>query len=744
MIVEVERVDGQELPSSGSRRLRVSWRTPDRSFVQGDRIRLNATIKKVSGLINPGGFDFAAFLHRQGIQGMVSLSSPEQIRLVQSGRHSIWWYPWTRLDEWRLKIREAAIGSLSQPALGLYLGLIIGEQGFITPDIRDPFMATGTVHILSISGSHLGLIVFLSFFLIRETVRRLPTQWLLFLSRRMTPTRIAIVGALVPLSFYTLLAGGEVATIRAFFMASMCLGAVWLGRTQHLINALALAACLIGIYNPQVLWDVSFQLSFVSVWAIAMLLQWHQNGEGDGDHADPNSRWQWVYDWFKGSLLVTAGVTLVTLPLVAFHFNQIAWLGLLANFMVVPIAGLILVPLGLLTACLVLLLDMVAMPFSTLVQAGFTWFESGVRMLASVPGAEWHISSPSIITIALFYGLVLYAARRSSMTGMRMVAIAGVLLCVGWWGWPMNRTGESERLMVTFLDVGQGDAAVLELPDGKTVLIDAGTRYENFDVGRSVIGPFLWDRGINKLDVVIGTHPQLDHVGGLPWIVRNFEIGEYWGNGIERTAKFYQLLRQVLHEQGLQERQAVSGDLILSSGGCQLWVINSSDAMSPTGLALKKNSGTALNNQSVVTKLECGDHSILFAGDIEIDGMRRMRAEGEAIQSAILKVPHHGAKSSLESTWIRQVGAHDAIISVGKNNRFHHPLSEVLQAYKDQEAHIWRTDHHGAISVRAKVPRGPISVQSSRDNLPDPIPLDMFSFTQEGQNLARLWRYVSG
>ena len=304
---------------------------------------------------------------------------------------------------------------------------------------------------------------------------------------------------------------------------------------------------------------------------------------------------------------------------------------------------------------------------------------------------------------------------------------------------------DGEILRVTFLDVGQGDASVLELPDGQTVLIDGGAAYDTLDMGRTVVAPYLWDRGIRRLDHVIATHPQLDHVGGLPWILRSFEIGQYWGNGIARDEPFYERLRVTLQDRGLRERTAGEGQGVFDSGPCRLRILNP-----PARHGIKESftqdvrSGSLLNNLSIVTRLDCGPHSFLFTADIEADAIARLSKANRAAQARVLKVPHHGARSSLDLRWIEQMGAEAAIISVGSRNPYGHPAAAVLAAYEKEGVHLWRTDRQGAIQVIAKLSTAGFEILTARDSLPRPVRVSPSLLVSERLNLARFWSQWRG
>jgi len=731
-------------------RLRVTWRAPDVVVGQGDTIALTARLRPPSGTLNPGGFDYAAHLRRQGIDAVAAVAGPGQVRVVNAAKGLSPWTLWRVIDGWREQIRQAAEATLSGPALGIYLGIIIGEPGYLDVEMRDAFMATGTVHILSISGSHLGLIAFLAFFLVKRACRYMPASWLQALSRRVTVTRLAAITTVLPVTGYTLLAGAEVATVRSALMILLFLLAVWLGREERLLLALAGAGLLILLHDPRALFDISFQLSFCSVCAIALVVQrateeraiHDMGGSGRPSCLDRGSLVQRAWTWLRLYGWIAGGVTLATVPLVAYHFNQIAWLGLIANLLVVPWAGLVLVPVGLGSAVWVLLTGQTFLPLGSFNQALLDLMADFVQLVALAPGAEWRVSSPTVPVMVLFYTLLAVVIASARGHWVRRAGLVGIVLIVGWWGWSPRAPVDGETLRVTFLDVGQGDACVIELPDGQTVLIDGGTAYESFDMGRTVVGPYLWDRGIRRLDHVIGTHPQLDHLGGLAWVLRTFEVGRYWSNGVARSEPFYQRLRTALHARGLGELLAEKGQEIVSSGPCRLTVLhppreNHRSGLGDVGLV----SPRSLNNFSVVTRLECGLQVVLFTADIETAILRDLSGRDAIAGVQVLKVPHHGARSSLDEGWIRQVRPEVAVISVGRHNPYGHPTADVLAAYEQNGVDLYRTDQQGAVWITARISSMSRQVHTARGGLLQPVEVSQSvqaMLTVEGRNLKLL------
>ncbi len=739
-LVMIVRTDDPIDESGASRHVRLTWRTAERVFFQGDRVSFRAKMRRPSGSLNPGGFDYAAYIERQGIDATATVTGAEAVQFLESGRAHAWWAIWNQFDRWRSSIRLAAVQTLPQPLLGLYLGIIIGDRGYLDPDLRDQFMATGTVHLLSISGSHLGLVALLIFAVVRGVTLWLPANWLLALSRRITPTRLAAVSTFLPVLGYACLAGAELATMRSLLMMTVGLSAIWLGQERRLFHALSAAAVGILLHDPQALFDISFQLSFLSVIAIAGWLSWPAAAEGE-ELPDEPSVLRTCIRWGRDSVVMSGVVTVVTLPLVAYYFNQLPWLGLLTNVVAVPVMGIVLVPIGLAAGVWQILVGGTMLPLASLNQWFLEYFVAAIRLVSLLPGGEWHVAAPSLFAMLLFYGCVVLLWYRVGRPAFRLAAGAGVLLVLLWWAWSPRMFLDGDHFRVTFLDVGQGDSTVVELPDGQVLLIDGGATYERFDMGRGVVAPFLWNRGIHAIDQVIGTHPQLDHVGGLAWVIRHFRVKSYWGSGETREELFYRRLQNSLAVQGLQEQVAREGQEILSSGSCRMVVLNPpTDVQFNVALLDRNVSGHMLNNRSVVTRLTCGTHRMLFAADVEQDGLSRMARAASHGPIEVLKVPHHGAVSSLNRDWVASVHPQYAVFSAGRHNPYRHPATAVLDAYQSEGSTVLRTDRDGGVWFTGALSDPTLQLHRTRELLSQPTNSSSCLWACEQANWVRVWK----
>lgn len=721
-------------------RIRVTWRGPDRMMFHGDRVRFLAKLRPPYGTLNPEGFDYRAYLERHGIEAVTSVAGPEGVVLLESGGTSGWWGIWNQFDRWRGDIRTAGIRSLRQPELGIFLGIVLGDRGYLDDDLRDQFMATGTVHLLSISGSHLGLVALLILVSVRQALLWLPAEWLLRLSRRVTPTRLAAMATVPPVIWYACLAGAELATVRSLVMVLVALLARWLTYDHKIFHALALAALLIVLHDPQTIYDISFQLSFLSVLAIAWWLTWAESDDltAEADRTPIQAGLRWGRD----AVVMSAVVTLVTVPLVAFYFNQLPWLGIVTNLVAVPLMGFILVPIGLAAAIGQLLVNGSELPLAAVIQWLMRVFVDGLRWMSGVPFADWHVAAPSGPSILLFYGCLAMLIWKFPSTLVRRSSCVAMAMLVLWWAWSPRLTWRADEFRVMFLDVAQGDSAVLELPGGEVVLIDGGASFERFDMGRATVGPYLWNRGIRTIDHIIATHPQLDHVGGLVWVLRHFFVRRYWGMGVAREEEFYRRLEQALAAQGLSERRARAGEELPFSEGCRIVIENPPESVPPqSSIRYEPKAGQRLNNDSVVARLNCRGHSVLFAADVEQSALSRLQA-GHQAPVEVLKVPHHGALSSLNREWIMSLRPAYAVISVGRSNPYGHPAAAVLDAYRSQGIPILRTDRDGGVWITGSRPETALTVRTTRASRIRPAtPTSLWD--SEKANWNHLWEQWS-
>lgn len=687
---------GQEAGLEGRLRLKIRGEHP--SLAPGDKVRVEARIRPPTGFMNPGGFDYGAYLYRRGISAVASVSRPDRLALLETGRPSIR----RGIEAARGRVRSAFLAALRPKTSPLLQALVIGDDSQISPAVRRAFMVSGTVHILSVSGSHLALVSLIIFGGVRFFLVRLPMGFYLRLQRRVTASQIAAVATGGVALGYTLLAGAELATVRSLIMLAIYLLAVLTGRERESLSAVGLAAILIGLFDPAAVFDVSFQLSFSAVLGLVLVAQRmfpEPNGETISTPIEKLKRW-WI-----AALAATVAANLATLPLVAHHFNQIAWVGLFANFVVTPIIGGLLVPMGLLTAVWVLLGGGIAPLWAEMIHGVAEAAMGLVSFFESWPGAAVYVPSPPPILIGLAYFVMVAAVTQAWR--VRRIVVAAAVFGIVLIAWSLSFFMPDGRLEVAFLDVGQGDAAVVRLPDGKSILIDGGVLVDRFDAGRLAVAPYLWDQGVRRIDLVVGTHMQADHLGGLGSILSEFPVGRVITNGERPEAEFYRRFAAAAAAKGVALDIPEKDELLLSGGGAEVRLLRPS-----------WDRAVGENDRSLVLRLTYGEVSILFTGDIEGPAQRALVAGDYALGSTILKVPHHGSKSSLDPKFLTAVQPRIAVISVGPANPYGHPSAQTLEAYRLLGSRLYRTDRDGAVLMRTD--GHTIEIQTARDLLPEP------------------------
>jgi competence protein ComEC len=671
--------------------LLVYLREEGPSLRVGDRLRFRCSLHPPRGFHNPGGFSYERHLAFDRIYTIGFLSEKGTwVKLGEGFKNPVS----LRVERWRDHIRDFLTREANPPGSGIFKALVLGEQGDLPEEIKEYFVLTGTAHLLAISGDQFGIVALLSFSLLIWMLKR--SEFLLL----SIPVRKWAAALTIPcIILYAFIAGGGISVIRAAIMLITFLFSIFLDRERNLLHTLALAAFLILIFLPPSLFDVSFQLSFLAVLSILYLVpRFLQAFKQDEISLLLRTSWtKNISKYIRLSLLVTAVAILGTAPLVALHFNRFAPIGLITNFFIIPWVGFLIVPLSLTAS----IFSFFLLPFATLlidINGFITLILLRVlAFLASLPFASFFVSTPTVLEIVLFYSLLFLAAhfRKGKKIRYLFAGLCIAFVCdMAYW----NLIDSFQKdLKLTFIDVGQGDSILIEFPKGKKMLIDGGGLYEDrFDLGKNVIAPFLRKKRIRRIDTLVLTHPDPDHLKGLNFIASQFSIGQFCENGFEAQSEPYLQLKETLRRKQIKTQflNVETPPQIINGVGISILNPPARDTTQR-----KIRHVWNFNNSSLVIKLGFKNVSVLLAGDIEKEAEGLMLRKGYPLGADLIKVPHHGSSSSSSPLFLEKVKPAYAILSVGERNIGRLPHPEVLKRYEQLGSRIFGTDKHGAITV---------------------------------------------
>jgi competence protein ComEC len=565
-------------------------------------------------------------------------------------------------DRYRNALRDYNRGHFSRDSADFISAITIGDT-HLDENLKNAFNITGLAHILSISGTHFGLFSVVIFTTFVFLINRLPLVYLQRLTLYMTPSQAAAVLCLPLMMLYLGISGGSIPAVRSFLMVGLFLAGLLINRKGAWLNTVLLAAFILLLWDPGVVLALSFQLSFIAVLFIGFALE--KKGEKEGVEKRKNR----IVEFIRNSLKLTLAATLGTAPLVAYHFHYTSLISPLTNLLVAPLIGFLVIPFALISSFAYLLTGYyIFAPLTGLTTDFSLWL---VKMLARVPFADIRVPAFPPVLVLLFYaGCLLYfvsGRKRLLLVTFLPLAVYAVYIVPVFFS--------PKEFSVTFLDVGQGDSAVLELPDGKTIVVDTGpTGHETVQ--------YLKYLGRRDIDALALTHGDLDHCGGLDRIVRHINVREVWDNGAVAYDEEFAIPRKTLER----------GDVI-NAGGYAITVLHPYDDFYTFG----DNPSQEDNNRSLVLKVRGEKRSILFAADIEDEAEEDIANAGKWLKCDVLKVPHHGGRSSAHQGFLFEVSPSIAVISVGKDNSFGHPAQEMLEALSGKK--ILRTDQDGAVKV---------------------------------------------
>jgi competence protein ComEC len=710
----------------------------------GARVSVATTLDRTGNYRNPGVSTLSEYLDRRDFAATGIVKSPASIVRLDDAPV---FQPLAWLYDWRERLQREIDSRFAPETAGVLDAALLGNRYNLSRAATERFREGGTFHVLVISGLHISFIGGIVFFLVRRLTRRRLIQFLL----------PAIV-----IWAYSLAVGAEASVIRAALMFTFAGLAAIVFRHSTSLNALGGAALIILVHSPKELFNPSFQLTFLSVLAIVVIAwplllrfaaigswhplrstpyppactralkslceilfwsekEWQQELTRSSHHCRlfkaTGAMWleryhlQSCFRYVFGAVVVSASVQLVLLPLMIFYFHRVSLAGLVLNIVVSVLLAL-LIAVALLALLIVQINTAVAAPLFKLANAIDWLMVHSVDPFSNLRLSELRLpeySGPAALIYALYYlPLLLLAvalahwrplaspheARVKLHRFVFPLATAQLLLLTVLVLHPFSSGRPDGRLRVDFLDVGQGDCALVTMPDGTTLLVDGGGRPSfagSTDsarrIGETVVSEYLWWRGLSKVDYVLATHADTDHTDGLNDVLENFEVrGAFIGRSPIEKPEFVKL-SETLRATGTHVETIQAGDTI-RFGSVEVSVL----------WPLAANNGSS-NNDSIVLRISLGSRSFLLTGDIEKGTETALTAMHPSLRADVVKVPHHGSKTSSTDPFVLATKPAFAIISVGRTSMFGHPHKEVVDRWQASGAAVLTTGHSGTITV---------------------------------------------
>ncbi|MBL7979547.1 MAG: DNA internalization-related competence protein ComEC/Rec2 [Bacteroidetes Order II. Incertae sedis bacterium] len=646
----------------------------------GDHIQVAGRLERPKPKRNPADFDFATYLSHKNIQSVLYVREPQT--LSRTGNTNGWIH--RSVNHLREKIRHTITHyTASNEMASMQKALLIGDRTDLPENLKQSFNNTGLTHLLAVSGLHVLLIGMVLFNLLRPLLGRI---------KRLSWTAIEVIRCTVTfvvLIFFLWITGGSPSVIRAVVMAAVFLSATLIQRDTSGLNSLGVAMFIMLLLQPGTLYDIGFQLSCAAVAGIVIFQPSLQR----------ITKYKPIrHDWQKAgiqSIGVSVVATAATAPILLYHFGQVSLAGVWLNLVAIPLSDLAILSI-LLTVVLDWFVPSVAFVMGNTASALTSLFTGFVSISDTYFG---HFRIHGFVTslwliLSLLLALFMFAQWDFPRIRYR-TAIAALFFALIGFTLPRISSSLSPQLKVTFFDVGQGDAALIEFPNGKTLLIDAGDRNEFYDAGLSTIIPHLRKLNRNRLDVVVISHPHQDHMGGLPSLLTQLDIGEVFTNlqpcqsNICIEVDSLALVRNVAIK-GLQRGMFLQLDPSVLV-----------EVLAPVSKPLAHQD---VNSHSIVLRIQHGTHQFLFMGDgTAFTEYGLIQTNPVALASDVVKVGHHGSATSSTPEFIQRVmkPKTKAVVSVAERNVYRLPNENVLGRWRYFGAEVVETRSEGAIIFTA-------------------------------------------
>ena len=621
------------------------------SIKYGDSLYIEGEFKQPEEARNYKGYNYKQYLKTKKIIGTVEL---EKVKILKSSNGSF-------IHNIQKYIRDTINGTLTDEEGNLLLAILLGDKDKLSEDIQESFKTSNLSHMLAVSGAHVSYIILGLTYVLQNSI---------------IGKKNGKIVCIIFLLAFMAITNFTPSVTRACIMAILTLLSSIIYRKSDVYTNISVAALITLIFNPYSLLDLGFQLSYGGTIGIIIFIKRIQEKKS-------NSK---VINYIKQMALVSIYANIIIIPIMMYHFNTVSFTFIISNIMASPILGIIVI-----TGFLFIITSITVKPLTRLIAIFIKPILSILikisQICSKLPFSNILVVTPYMFNVISYYAIILYCIKSKKNNKCKIIiCLLIVLILINFIIYIFP-----QKLRIFFIDVGQGDSTLIITPDKKTVLIDGGGS-DSFDVGEKVLLPYLLDRRILKIDYVLISHFDTDHCGGILTIMEKVKVKNIIISEQAEHSENYERFKKLMIHKRIRLIEVKKGDKIKIGRYSEFKILF------PTSRLLSEN---PLNNNSIVTQFNYNNFKMLFTGDIEkLAEQQILKAEKAEIRADILKVAHHGSKTSSIPEFIKAVKPKIALIGVGKNNTFGHPNQQTIKNLENIKCRIYRTDLQGEIIIK--------------------------------------------
>lgn len=621
------------------------------SMKYGDSLYIEGEFKQPEEARNYKGYNYKQYLETKKIIGTVEL---EKAKILKSSNGSF-------IHNIQKYIKDTINGTLTDEEGNLLLAILLGDKDKLSEDIQESFKTSNLSHMLAVSGAHVSYIILGLTYVLQNSI-----------IGKKNGKIVCIFFLLV----FMAITNFTPSVTRACIMAVLTLFSGIIYRKSDVYTNISVAALITLIFNPYSLLDLGFQLSYGGTIGIIIFIKRIQEKKS-------NSK---VINYIKQMALVSIYANIIIIPIMMYHFNTVSFTFIISNIMASPILGIIVI-----TGFLFIIASITVKPLTRLIAIFIKPILSILikisQICSKLPFSNILVVTPYMFNVISYYAIILYCIKSKKNNKCKIIiCLLIVLILINFIIYIFP-----QKLRIFFIDVGQGDSTLIITPDKKTVLIDGGGS-DSFDVGEKVLLPYLLDRRILKVDYVLISHFDTDHCGGILTIMEKVKVKNIIISEQAEHSENYERFKKLMIHKKIRLIEVKKGDKIKIGRYSEFKILF------PTSRLLSEN---PLNNNSIVAQFNYNNFKMLFTGDIEkLAEQQILKTEKAEIRADILKVAHHGSKTSSIPEFIKAVRPKIALIGVGKNNTFGHPNQQTIKNLENIKCRIYRTDLQGEIIIK--------------------------------------------